>query len=89
MVPGLPAAQGAAGCLLKRRTSIESKNMSEDGFADRKHSAGGGMWVAWVLAGVAVLVQMLTNGRYGYFRDEFYYLAASDHLFFGYAILPL
>jgi len=40
--------------------------------------------VAWVLAGVAVLVQMLTNGRYGYFRDELYYLAASDHLAFGY-----
>src|SRR5439155_11903333 len=27
---------------------------------------------------------MLTNGRYGYFRDELYYLAASDHLAFGY-----
>lgn len=26
---------------------------------------------------------MLTNGRYGYFRDEFYYLAASDHLALG------
>src|SRR5580692_12663264 len=27
---------------------------------------------------------MLTNGCYGYFRDEFYYLAASDHLALGY-----
>jgi hypothetical protein len=27
---------------------------------------------------------MLTNGRYGYFRDELYYLAASDHLALGY-----
>jgi len=28
---------------------------------------------------------MLTNGRYGYFRDElYYYLAASDHLALGY-----
>jgi len=33
---------------------------------------------------LAVLVEMLTNGRYGYFRDELYYLAASDHLAFGY-----
>jgi len=51
---------------------------------DHKHSAGVGMWVAWVLGALAVLVQMVTNGRYGYFRDEFYYLAASDHLAFGY-----
>ena len=51
---------------------------------DHKHSAGVGMWVAWVHGALAVLVQMVTNGRYGYFRDEFYYLAASDHLAFGY-----
>jgi hypothetical protein len=50
----------------------------------RKHSVDNGIWVAWVLAGVAVLVQTSTNGRYGYFRDELYYLAASDHLAFGY-----
>ena len=32
---------------------------------DHKHSAGVGMWVAWVLGALAVLVQMVTNGRYG------------------------
>jgi 4-amino-4-deoxy-L-arabinose transferase-like glycosyltransferase len=42
------------------------------------------MRIAWAVAGLAVLVQMLTNGRYGYFRDELYYLAASDRLAFGY-----
>ena len=42
------------------------------------------MQIAWALAAIAVLVQVLTNGRYGYFRDELYYLAASDHLAFGY-----
>ena len=51
---------------------------------DHRHSAGVETWVAWVLGALAVLVQMVTNGRYGYFRDEFYYLAASDHLAFGY-----
>ena len=55
---------------------------------DHKHSAGVGMWVAWVLGALAVLVQMVTNERYGYFRDEFYYLAASDHLAFGYVDFP-
>ncbi len=44
----------------------------------------GEMRIAWAVAGLAVLVEMLTNGRYGYFRDELYYLAASDHLAFGY-----
>jgi 4-amino-4-deoxy-L-arabinose transferase-like glycosyltransferase len=38
----------------------------------------------WILAATAVLIQMLTNGRYGYFRDELYYIACSDHIAFGY-----
>src|SRR5258708_15419037 len=40
--------------------------------------------IGWSIAAIGFLVQMLTNGRYGYFRDELYYLAASDHLAFGY-----
>ncbi len=58
--------------------------MTADRVDGHKHSAVTGTWVAWVLGALAVLVQMVTNGRYGYFRDEFYYLAASDHLAFGY-----
>jgi 4-amino-4-deoxy-L-arabinose transferase-like glycosyltransferase len=42
------------------------------------------MRAAYALAALAVLLQMLTNGRYGYFRDELYYLAASEHLAAGY-----
>ena len=45
------------------------------------------MAVAWLLAAVAVALQMATNGRYGYFRDELYYLALSHHLSFGYVDL--
>jgi len=44
----------------------------------------GSMMVAWLLAAAAVLLQMVTNGRYGYFRDELYFLAAGDHLAWGY-----
>jgi len=42
------------------------------------------MRIAYALAALAVLLQMVTNNRYGYFRDELYYLAASEHLAFGY-----
>jgi hypothetical protein len=51
---------------------------------DNRESANDGMGIAWALAALAILALMLTNGRYGYFRDEFYYLAASDHLALGY-----
>jgi hypothetical protein len=43
--------------------------------------------VAWLLAALAVALQMATNGRYGYFRDELYYLALSHHLDWGYVDL--
>jgi len=42
------------------------------------------MRIAWLLACVAVLLQVLTNWRYGYFRDELYFLACGDHLAWGY-----
>src|SRR6266849_10494038 len=44
----------------------------------------GDMASAWLMAAAAVLLQMATNGRYGYFRDELYYIATSDHLAWGY-----
>ena len=45
------------------------------------------MTTAWLLAAVAIALQMLTNGRYGYFRDELYYMALGDHLAAGYVDL--
>jgi hypothetical protein len=40
--------------------------------------------IAWTVGGLAVLLQVLLAARYGYFRDELYYLACSDHLAAGY-----
>ncbi len=37
---------------------------------------------------VALLVHLLTNGRYGYFRDELYYIACGRHLALGYVDQP-
>src|SRR5260221_14134667 len=42
----------------------------------------------YLLAGLAVLVHFLFNGKYGYFRDELYYLACGDHLAWGYVDHP-
>src|SRR5499427_10886990 len=41
-----------------------------------------------VFAAAALLVHLLTNGRYGYFRDELYYIACARHLAFGYVDQP-
>ncbi len=44
--------------------------------------------VLWTCAGLALLVHLLTNQRYGYFRDELYFIACARHLDFGYVDLP-
>src|SRR6476620_1555623 len=41
-----------------------------------------------VFSMAALLVHLLTNARYGYFRDELYYLACARHLDFGYVDQP-
>lgn len=47
---------------------------------------------AWVLitaiAAVQFVAHLVTNGHYGMFRDEFYYLACADHLDWGYVDQP-
>jgi hypothetical protein len=40
--------------------------------------------IAIYFALTGLFVHLLTNGRYGYFRDELYYLACGDHLDWGY-----
>lgn len=40
------------------------------------------------LALAKLLVHLLTNGNYGYFRDEFYYVAAGERLDLGYVDFP-
>jgi len=41
-----------------------------------------------VFSAAALLAHLLTNGRYGYFRDELYYIACGRHLAFGYVDQP-
>src|SRR5438309_5913137 len=39
---------------------------------------------ALFVAAFTLLLHMLTNGQYGYFRDELYFMACGDHLAWGY-----
>ena len=41
-----------------------------------------------VLPGLKLLIHLVTSGGYGYFRDEFYYIACSERLAFGYVDHP-
>src|SRR6266540_2051259 len=41
-----------------------------------------------VFSAAALLVHVPTNARYGYFRDELYYIACGRHLAFGYVDQP-
>jgi len=42
----------------------------------------------WLVAAAAFGIEMAVSGRYGYFRDELYFLAAGQHLAWGYVDQP-
>lgn len=44
--------------------------------------------IPFFLASLQLAVQIVFHGNYGYFRDELYYIACSNHLAFGYVDQP-
>jgi hypothetical protein len=51
-------------------------------------TSSNGMTIPVILALLQFTVQMVFHGNYGYFRDELYYIACSNHLAFGYVDQP-
>ena len=47
-----------------------------------------GRWIALLLAFGVLILHMVLSTRYGYFRDELYYIAASRHPALGYFDFP-
>src|ERR1700690_491536 len=46
------------------------------------------MALIWLIALAKLLFHLYFNNRYGYFRDEFDYMACGDHLAWGYVDQP-
>ena len=44
--------------------------------------------IALALSSIAALLHLATAWRYGYFRDELYFIACSKHLAWGYVDQP-
>src|SRR4029079_3707630 len=55
---------------------------------DRQSFFAQGMGIILVIAVAKLLFHCYFNNRYGYFRDEFDYLACGDHLAWGYVDQP-
>ncbi len=47
-----------------------------------------GMALIWAIALAKFLFHLYYNNRYGYFRDEFDYIACGNHLAWGYVDQP-
>src|SRR5438067_12533747 len=61
---------------------------SSDSVGEPRTFLAKGMIVVVVIALGKLLLHFVFNNRYGYFRDEFDYMACGDHLTWGYVDQP-
>jgi 4-amino-4-deoxy-L-arabinose transferase-like glycosyltransferase len=55
---------------------------------EQKSWLSSGMALVWAIALAKILFHVYFNNRYGYFRDEFDYIACGNHLAWGYVDQP-
>src|ERR1043165_3322476 len=55
---------------------------------DRQSFLRQAMPLVWAIALAKLILHIYFNNRYGYFRDEFDYMACGDHLAWGYVDQP-
>ncbi len=56
--------------------------------SQRQFTLNTGMAIVWAIALAKLILHIYFNNRYGYFRDEFDYIACGDHLGWGYVDQP-
>ena len=61
---------------------------SRHGEASTRHPLASGTAILLYLALAKLIIHLLTNGGYGYHRDELYYIACGDHLAWGFVDHP-
>src|SRR5712692_382696 len=66
---------------------VSSRAMNGTQTNESSHESPLSRWV-FIVAAIYFLLHLLTATRYGYFRDELYYLACSEHLDWGYIDQP-
>src|SRR5438093_1882439 len=65
-----------------------SIRISTDSNRQTQKFLAGGMRIVFAIALAKLGLHCFFNNRYGYFRDEFDYLACGDHLAWGYVDQP-
>jgi 4-amino-4-deoxy-L-arabinose transferase-like glycosyltransferase len=83
-----PGLRGGPGAWRRSRSHLDERASGSD--SEPATIAGMPMPIAAIalVAGAKLAVHLLTNGQYGYQRDELYYLASGNHPAAGYVDYP-
>jgi hypothetical protein len=87
MSPLVPMTDFRSSAILIPLMASVSSTLSNPS-RDQRALLTSGMALIWLIALAKLLFHIYFNNRYGYFRDEFDYIACGDHLAWGYVDQP-